>query len=165
MGTNAIPSVPKIAPPLKWRTFHSSGASCHKNIYRDFDNGNSTTIAIASLITANLLLQNFVATMTMDTEPRQHQTPRQQSLAHALSLLQGGSDQPDQPDQPGSNMPGLPGLQPRGTMGHDEELAFLLAVIEQVLAITSGVDDDASIFVNSPLDNDEDNDPAHNQDQ
>jgi hypothetical protein len=90
--------------------------------------------------------------MTMDEESRQHKKPRQQTLVHALSLLQGGSDeppdQPDQPDQPGSNMPGL---QPRARMNPDEERAFLLAVIEQALAITSGVDDDASIFVKSPL--------------
>jgi hypothetical protein len=84
--------------------------------------------------------------MTMDEEPRQHQKPRQQSLAHALSLLQGAPDQPDQPDQPGS---GMPGLQPRARMSRDEEREFLLAVIEVALAITSGVDDDASIFVSS----------------
>jgi hypothetical protein len=101
--------------------------------------------------------------MPMGEEPRQHQKPRQQSLIHALSLLQAGADQPpDQPDQPGSNMPGL---QPRARMSRDEERAFLLAVIEQVLAMTSGVDDDASIFVKSPFDNDEDHDQAQHQDQ
>jgi hypothetical protein len=101
--------------------------------------------------------------MTMHEEPRQHQKPRQQTLVHALSLSRGGSDQPpDQPDQAGSNMPGL---QPRARMSPDEERAFLFAAIEQILDITSSLDDDASIFVNAPFDNDEDHDQAQHQDQ
>jgi hypothetical protein len=86
--------------------------------------------------------------MTMDKEARQQQR-RQQSLSHALSLLRGGPDQldqPDQPDQPGSHMPGL---QPRARKSRDEERAFLLAMIEVALAITTGGDGDTSIFVSS----------------
>jgi hypothetical protein len=58
-------------------------------------------------------------------------------------------DKPDKPDQPDKAGSGMPGLQPRARMSRDEERAFLLAVIEAALAITSGVDDDASIFVSS----------------
>ncbi len=111
--------------------------------------------------------------MTMDKEPRQQQQQqqqqRQQSLSQALALVRGG---PEQPDQQGS---GMPGLQARARMSPEEGRAFLqstieqaLAMIEQALAILSGVDDDESILVSLPsvsssLDNDEDNVQAHYQ--
>jgi hypothetical protein len=67
----------------------------------------------------------------------------------------------------------MPGLQPRARMSRDEERAYLLSTLEQVLVMMSGVDDDdddASVFVSlasvSPAPgNDEDNVQAHHQDQ
>jgi hypothetical protein len=129
--------------------------SCHKKINHNFENSDST-------------IAPFDTTMTIVNDPRQPQQ-RQQSLVHALSLLQRG---PDQPDQPGSG--NMPGLQPRARMSRDEERAYLLSKLEQVLVMMSGVDDDddddASVFVSlasvSPAPcSGEDNARAHHQDQ
>jgi hypothetical protein len=106
--------------------------------------------------------------MTMDKEPRQQQQQqqRQQSLSHALSLLREG---PEQPDQQGAGMPSLQTcarMSPEGRAFLLSTIEQALAMIEQDLAILSGVDDDASILVSLPsvsssLDNDEDNGQAH----
>jgi hypothetical protein len=121
--------LPKIASPYL--------ECCHKKIFDSFGN-------------AILQIAPFDPTMTTDDEPRQPQQrpqQRQQTLSHALSLslLRGG---PNQPDPPGSGS--MPGLQPRARLSPDEERAYLLSTIEQVLVMMSGVDDDASIFVSLP---------------